>query len=73
MLRNIPHSSGRPAEKWLKCMVEKLIHSHNRCIDTVGGVHVILRYLPRSMSEKVEIQGRIVASIVGAVAMDYSM
>ncbi len=46
---------------------------HNRRIDTVGGVHVILRYLPRSMSEKVEIQGRIVASIVGAVLLDYSM
>ena len=28
MLRNSPHSSGRPAEKWLKCMVEIRNQSH---------------------------------------------
>ena len=27
MLRKSPHSSGRPAEKWLKCMVEIRNHS----------------------------------------------
>jgi hypothetical protein len=31
---------------------------HNREIDACGGVHVVLTYLPQSMSEKVQIQGR---------------
>lgn len=31
---------------------------HNREIDAPGGVHVVLTYLPQSMSEKVQIQGR---------------
>jgi len=31
---------------------------HNKQIDAAGGVHVILTYLPQSMSEIVQIQGR---------------
>jgi uncharacterized protein YegL len=31
---------------------------HNREVDSVGGVYVILTYLPQSLSEKVQIQGR---------------
>jgi hypothetical protein len=45
MLRKSPHSSARPAEKWLKCKVEIRNHSSN-CPFPLPSLPMVRSWLP---------------------------